>query len=164
MAEHVHGYRPTEENTTIYEVDNANATFDLAKTYASIAKPGQIYLLSGDLGVGKSVFVRGFALGAGINDNITSPTYTIVDEYDATNFKLYHFDLYRITDMSELDEIGFDEYLDSNCITLIEWPDIVSDYIINNYDNVIIVKIDKDLSRGEDYRIIRIVNKNKSSE
>jgi len=122
--------------------------YDLAKT----AKAGEVYCLVGDLGVGKTLFTKGFAKGIGINEYITSPTFTLVNEYDA-NVKFNHFDVYRIEHISELEEIGFDDYIYSDAITLIEWADMIEELIP---EEAIWINIEKDLSKGEDYRTITI--------
>lgn len=97
-------------------------TFNFGKTLAASAQPGMIFLLNGSLGAGKSVLIRGIASGLGIDEEMPSPTFTIVNEY-AGKYKLYHFDLYRLNDPYELYEIGFEEYVYADGISFIEWPD-----------------------------------------
>lgn len=101
-------------------------TFKFAKNLAGKVKPGNVFLITGDLGAGKSVFVRGLARGLGIDQAMPSPTFTIINEYDG-QYPVYHFDLYRINDPYELYEIGFEDYVYSNGISFIEWPDKAGD-------------------------------------
>ncbi|MCR4605848.1 MAG: tRNA (adenosine(37)-N6)-threonylcarbamoyltransferase complex ATPase subunit type 1 TsaE [Eubacterium sp.] len=113
---------------------------------------GDILLLYGDLGVGKTVFAKGFAAGLGIDEPVTSPTFTLVHEYEGTK-KLYHFDLYRIGDPDELYDIGYEEYFYSDGISLVEWPERLEDL---KPDTAIEIHIEKELSEVLDYRKITI--------
>lgn len=99
---------------------------NIAKSLASSLNPGTVIALDGELGAGKTVFVKGIAMGLGIFENITSPTFTIVKEYSG-RLKLYHFDVYRIEDSSELFEIGFDEYINGEGVSVIEWAVNIED-------------------------------------
>jgi tRNA threonylcarbamoyladenosine biosynthesis protein TsaE len=126
-----------------------NAGFDLAKS----AKPGQIFCLTGDLGVGKTVFTQGFAKGLGIHEPISSPTFTIVQEYHEGRLPLYHFDVYRIADVSEMDEIGYEEYFFSDGVCLVEWGNLIDELLP---DDTVFITIEKDLEKGFDYRKITI--------
>lgn len=117
------------------------------------AKKKDIFCLVGDLGVGKTVFSKGFAEGLLIEDDITSPTFTIVNEYNEGRIPFYHFDVYRINNVSELDDVGYEEYFFGKGVCLVEWADAVKECIP---DNAIWINIKKDLSKGEDYRIIEI--------
>ncbi|ONI46601.1 tRNA (adenosine(37)-N6)-threonylcarbamoyltransferase complex ATPase subunit type 1 TsaE [Candidatus Epulonipiscium fishelsonii] len=128
-------------------------TFNIAKEIGKKAKSGDIFCLIGDLGVGKTIFSKGFALGIGINDHITSPTFTIVQVYDNILLPLYHFDMYRIEDSSELDYIGYEDYFFGNGICLVEWANNVEDVIPKNSTWIY---IDKDLNQGFDYRQILV--------
>ena len=105
----------------LYITNSEKETFDLGKSLSEKAKEGDIFLVNGELGVGKSVLIRGMANGLGIKEAMPSPTFTIVNEYIG-NSKIYHFDLYRIVEEFELFEIGFEEYIYSNAISFIEWP------------------------------------------
>ncbi|MFV0520503.1 MAG: tRNA (adenosine(37)-N6)-threonylcarbamoyltransferase complex ATPase subunit type 1 TsaE [Lachnospirales bacterium] len=116
------------------------------------AKVKDIFCLEGDLGVGKTVFAKGFAKGLQINEDITSPTFTIVNVYEG-NLKFYHFDLYRIEDEDELFDIGFDDYLYGDGVCLVEWPKNGDSFIPKE---AIKIKISKDLQKGEEYRLITI--------
>lgn len=117
------------------------------------ALPGEVYCLSGDLGVGKTVFTKGFAKGLGIDDHITSPTFTLINEYYG-RLPLYHFDVYRVADPEEMDYIGCDEYFFGEGVCLIEWAELINDIIP---DNAKWIKIEKDLEKGLEYRKIIIV-------
>lgn len=99
---------------------------------AQKAEVGQVYCLDGDLGVGKTVFTKGFAEGLGIDDDITSPTFTIVNEYHSGRIPFYHFDVYRIGDEDEMFDIGFDEYVDGDGVCLIEWAELIKGIIPEN--------------------------------
>lgn len=137
----------------IKEVYSEKETRDFAYKIAQEVQPGQVYCLDGDLGVGKTVFTKGFALGLGIEDDITSPTFTIVNEYHSGRMPFYHFDVYRIGDEDEMFDIGFDEYIDGNGVCLIEWAELIKGIIPKN---AIYIKISKDLSKGLDYRKIEV--------
>jgi len=113
---------------------------------------GDIVYLTGDLGTGKTAFTNGIAASLGINGYITSPTFTIVNEY-LGRIPLYHFDVYRIADPDEMFEIGFDEYIDGNGVVVIEWAELIKDILPSEYIRVEIVK---DLGGGQDTRAIGI--------
>ena len=125
--------------------------FDIGKN----AKKGDIYCLSGDLGVGKTVFTKGFAKGIGIEEHVTSPTFTIVNEYENGGNKFYHFDVYRINDIEEMYDIGYDEYFYGEGICLIEWAEMIEELIP---ENALWIEIKKDIEKGLDYRIIEVKN------
>ncbi len=137
----------------VKETYDYKETFELGKMIGQNAKSGQIYCLDGDLGVGKTVFTQGFAKGLGIDEAINSPTFTIVQEYTEGRLNLYHFDVYRISDVSEMDEIGYDEYFYSDGVCLIEWGSLISDILP---DETIYINIEKSLDKGFDYRKITI--------
>ena len=120
------------------------------------AQKGEVYCLSGDLGVGKTVFTQGFARGLGIKDTVNSPTFTIVQEYDGDRIPFYHFDVYRISHIEEMDEIGYEDYFYGNGVCLIEWAELIED-ILPQKRTVITIK--KDLDKGFDYREITVYNK-----
>lgn len=136
-----------------YESFKAEDTREFAKMLAKEAKEGQIYLLSGDLGTGKTAFAQGFAQGLGIEDYVNSPTFTIMQIYDKGRLPLYHFDVYRIGDSSEMDELGYEEYFFGNGVSLVEWPEMIEDIL--PYD-AIRITIEKDLTKGFDYRLIKV--------
>ena len=131
----------------IYDSNSTNDTIKFAKSFAKTLSVGDIVLLDGDLGAGKTVFSKGIvnALSKG-KINAVSPTFVLVNVYD-TNPKVYHFDLYRIADISELDAIGAEEYLYGEGISLIEWPSRAADIFPSNAIKVYIEKIDDNKRR-----------------
>ncbi|OOB76952.1 MAG: tRNA (adenosine(37)-N6)-threonylcarbamoyltransferase complex ATPase subunit type 1 TsaE [Epulopiscium sp. Nuni2H_MBin003] len=136
----------------IYFSKNENDTFNLAYNIATTAKVGDIFCLIGDLGVGKTVFSKGFGAGLGITEDIVSPTFTIVQTYNS-KIPLYHFDMYRIEDSEELFNIGYEEYFFGKGICLVEWADNVKDAIP---DSANWIYITKDLEKGMDFRKIEV--------
>ena len=137
----------------IIETKNAKETYDLGKKIGSHAKAGEVYTLVGDLGVGKTVFTQGLAKGLGIEEPISSPTFTIVQVYDDGRLPFYHFDVYRIGDIEEMDEVGFEEYVMGEGVSLIEWANLIEDILPERRTNIL---IEKDLTQGFDYRRITI--------
>ena len=137
----------------IVETNKYEETFELGVKLGKIAKAGEIYCLNGDLGVGKTVFTQGFAEGLGIEEPINSPTFTIVQEYHDGRIPFYHFDVYRISDVSEMDEIGYEEYFFGEGVCLIEWASLIKDILP---DGVKHITIEKELEKGFDYRKITI--------
>jgi len=131
-------------------------TFELGKQFGAAAKEGAVFCLSGDLGTGKTVFTQGFAAGMEIDEPVNSPTFTIVQEYDSGRLPLYHFDVYRIGDVEEMDEIGCDDYFFGRGVCLVEWAELVKEIIP---DNAVWITIRKDLDKGFDYRSITIEEK-----
>lgn len=136
----------------VIESFGENDTYRLGERIGREAKAGDVYLLDGDLGVGKTVFAKGVAAGLDIYESVTSPTFTIVHEYEG-RLKLYHFDVYRIGDPDEMWDIGFDEYLYGDGVCLIEWPENVEELIPGS---AVRITIEKDLSKGMDYRRLQI--------
>ena len=134
----------------IWESGREEESFQLAKKLGEKAKKGEIYCLEGELGTGKTVFAKGFAKGLGIEEIVDSPTFTIVKEYQGRE-KLYHFDVYRIEDIEELQEIGFSEMICGDAICLIEWASQIEEEIP---ENAKWITIEKDLEKGFDYRRI----------
>ena len=132
-------------------------TRDLGLSLGRQACPGQVYCLDGDLGTGKTVFTQGFAEGLGIQEPVNSPTFTIVQQYEEGRMPLYHFDVYRIGDIEEMDEVGFEEYVMGDGVSLIEWANLIEEILPENRTEVI---IEKDLEKGFDYRKI-IINEMK---
>ena len=137
----------------ITETRSSKETYELGYNMGKNARAGDVYCLDGDLGVGKTVFTQGFAKGLGINEPINSPTFTIVQEYHDGRLPLYHFDVYRIGDITEMDEIGYEEYFYSEGVCLIEWGNLISEIMP---ENATYIKISKDLSKGFDYRKIEV--------
>ncbi len=143
--------------TKVIESNSATQTFEIGKGLGKKIKKGSIICLNGDLGVGKTVFTQGFADGLGIKEPINSPTFTIVQEYlEEDTFarcSFYHFDVYRIGDITEMDEIGYEDYFYGEGVCLIEWAELITEIIP---DNAMYVTIEKDLEKGFDYRKITI--------
>lgn len=140
----------------ILETFKPEETFELGKKLGAEAGAGEIYCLNGDLGVGKTVFTQGFAEGLDILEPVNSPTFTIVQQYEEGRLPLYHFDVYRIGDVSEMDEIGYEDCFYGEGVCLIEWSDLIEEILP---DSVIKVKIEKDLEKGFDYRRITVTGK-----
>lgn len=137
----------------IIETHSAEETFALGQRIGREALPGQVYTLIGDLGVGKTVFTQGVADGLGITEPVNSPTFTIVQQYDSGRLPLYHFDVYRIGDVSEMDEIGYEDCFYGEGVCLIEWSQLIPEILP---DEVIRIRIEKDLKQGFDYRKITV--------
>ena len=137
----------------IVETNSEKETYELGRKLGAEAKRGQIYCLNGDLGVGKTVFTQGFARGLSIEEPVNSPTFTIVQQYEEGEIPFYHFDVYRISDVDEMDEIGYEDYFYGEGITLIEWSELIADILP---ETVITVTIEKNLDHGFDYRKILI--------
>lgn len=137
----------------IIETKNYKETFALGEKLGREAKPRQVYTLVGDLGVGKTVFTQGMAKGLDITEAISSPTFTIVQEYTEGRLPFYHFDVYRIGDVEEMDEIGFDDYIYGQGVTLVEWANLIPEIIPAEHTAI---TIEKDLDKGFDYRRITI--------
>ena len=137
----------------IYETNSEKETFELGKNLGEQAKAGQIFCLNGDLGVGKTVFTQGFAKGLGIEENVNSPTFTIIQVYEEGRIPLYHFDVYRIGDPEEMYEIGYEEYFFGEGVCLIEWSKLIEELIPEEAINI---EIDKNFEKGLDYRKITV--------
>lgn len=139
----------------VIETYNSKETFDIGFELGKKAKPGQVICLLGDLGVGKTVFTQGFAKGLGIEEPICSPTFTIVQEYHEGRIPFYHFDVYRISDVSEMDEIGYEDYFYGDGVCLVEWGNLIEEILP---EETMTIRIEKNLKNGLDYRCITIVN------
>ncbi|MCI9122614.1 MAG: tRNA (adenosine(37)-N6)-threonylcarbamoyltransferase complex ATPase subunit type 1 TsaE [Eubacterium sp.] len=139
----------------VYETYSAQETAALAQKIAQDAKPGSVYALVGDLGVGKTVFTQGAAQGLGIKEPICSPTFTIVQVYESGRMPFYHFDVYRIGDIEEMEEIGYEDYFYGNGFTIVEWADLIADLMPPSCQKI---TIEKDLEKGFAYRRIRVEN------
>ena len=137
----------------IIETRSAEETFALGKKIGEQARPGDVYTLVGDLGVGKTVFTQGLAEGLEITEPISSPTFTIVQVYEEGRLPFYHFDVYRIGDVEEMDEIGFEDYIYGECVSLIEWSNLIEEILP---EKKVKITIEKDLEQGFDYRRIMI--------
>lgn len=137
----------------VIETWSPEETFELGVKIGAEAKPGQIYTLNGDLGVGKTVFTQGIAKGLGIQEPVNSPTFTIVQVYEEGRLPFYHFDVYRIGDVEEMEEIGYQDYFYGEGLCMIEWAELIEEIIPENAKKI---TIQKDLSKGFDYRRIEI--------
>ena len=137
----------------VTETRSPEETYALGEKIGKAAQPGQIYTLTGDLGVGKTVFTQGVAAGLGITEPVSSPTFTIVQVYEEGRLPFYHFDVYRIGDVEEMDEIGYEDYIYGEGVSLIEWANLIEEILPEHYTEI---KIEKDLEKGFDYRRITI--------
>ena len=137
----------------IIETRSAQETFQLGKELGEKAYPGQVFTLTGDLGVGKTVFTQGFAAGLGITEPVNSPTFTIVQVYEEGRLPFYHFDVYRIGDVEEMDEVGFEDYVMGEGVSLIEWANLIEEILPQKRTEI---TIEKNLEEGFDYRKITV--------
>ena len=137
----------------IRETNSERETYELGLAMGREARPGEVYTLIGDLGVGKTVFTKGLAAGLGIQEPVSSPTFTILQEYEEGRLPFYHFDVYRIGDVEEMDEIGYEDYFYGDGVCLIEWADLIREILPEHYKEI---RIEKDLDKGLDYRRISI--------
>ena len=137
----------------VLETRSPEQTFQIGVDLAKKAVPGQVFTLTGDLGVGKTVFTQGFAHGLGITEPVNSPTFTIVQVYEGGRLPFYHFDVYRIGDVEEMDEVGFDEYVMGEGVSLIEWANLIEEILPERRTEII---IEKDFQEGFEYRRITI--------
>ncbi len=137
----------------IIETFSPEETLEFGKKLGEQAEPGQVYTLIGDLGVGKTVLTQGIALGLGIKEPICSPTFTIVQVYEEGRMPFYHFDVYRIGDVEEMEEIGYEDYFYGEGVTLIEWANLIEEILPDQYQKI---TIEKDLDQGFEYRKITV--------
>ncbi len=137
----------------IIETYGADDTFELGKQIGQTVMPGTVISLVGDLGVGKTVFTQGFAKGLGIEEPVNSPTFTIVQVYEEGRIPFYHFDVYRIGDISEMDELGYEDYFYGEGVCLVEWANLIEEIMPSGHCTVM---LEKDLEKGFDYRKITI--------
>ena len=135
------------------ETRSPEETFQLGEELGRKAVPGQVFTLTGDLGVGKTVFTQGLAKGLGIEEPVNSPTFTIVQVYEEGRLPFYHFDVYRIGDVEEMEEVGFDDYVMGEGVSLIEWADLIEEILPEKRTEI---RIEKDLEQGFDYRKITV--------
>ena len=135
------------------ETNSPEETFELGVSIGKNAVPGQVFALLGDLGVGKTVFIKGVAKGLGITEPVNSPTFTIVQVYEEGRLPFYHFDVYRIADVEEMDEIGYEEYFFGNGVCFVEWANLIEEIMPKN---TVRITIAKNLDKGFDYREITI--------
>lgn len=139
--------------TMIIESFKAEDTYMAGFRLGEQAKAGELYCLLGDLGVGKTVFTQGFAKGLGIEEPICSPTFTIVQEYQEGRLPFYHFDVYRICDVDEMEEIGYEDYFYGEGVCFVEWANLIEEILPEDRK---VITIEKDLEKGFDYRKITI--------
>lgn len=137
----------------IFESMGPEETAEFAEKLGREARSGGVYCLSGDLGVGKTIFTKGFAKGFGVSEMVTSPTFAIMNSYEGTELPLYHFDVYRIGSVEEMEETGFEEYIMGDGVSLIEWADLIEEILPRKRTRVL---IEKDLEQGFDYRRITV--------
>ncbi len=137
----------------VTETNSAEETYELGRQIGIRAKAGDVYTLTGDLGAGKTVFTQGVAAGLGIDEAISSPTFTVLQIYDEGRLPLYHFDVYRIGDAAEMDEIGYEEYFYGGGVCMIEWADLIEEILPPSYYRI---TIEKDMQKGFDYRRITV--------
>lgn len=141
------------EQIKIIESFSAEETLELGRQMGKDAMPGETYTLVGDLGVGKTVLTQGIAEGLEITEAICSPTFTIVQVYEEGRIPFYHFDVYRIGDIEEMDEIGYEDYFYGEGLCMIEWANLISEILPPKRKEI---TIEKDLEKGFDYRKITI--------
>ena len=137
----------------VVETNSEKETYSLGYTMGEKAKAGQVFTLIGDLGVGKTVFTKGLAEGLGVKEPVSSPKFTIVQIYEEGRLPFYHFDVYRIGDVEEMEEIGYEDYIYGDGVSLIEWADLIFEILPEHYTEV---KIEKDMEKGFDYRRIEL--------
>ena len=141
------------EQERIIETFSPQETLALGRKLGEEAQPGDVCTLIGDLGVGKTVLTQGIADGLGITEPICSPTFTIVQVYEEGRMPFYHFDVYRIGDIEEMDEIGYEDYFYGNGVCLVEWAELIEELLPKNRTQLL---IEKDLQKGFDYRRITL--------
>ena len=139
--------------TRTIETNSPEETFALGRQIGEQAKPGEVYTLIGDLGVGKTVFTQGLEAGLGITEAVNSPTFTIVQVYEDGRIPFYHFDVYRIGDVEEMDEVGYEDYVYGEGVSLIEWANLIEEILPEHYRRI---TIEKNPEKGFDYRKITI--------
>lgn len=137
----------------VIETNSPEETYQTGMRLGEKAEAGQVFTLTGDLGVGKTVFTQGLAKGLGIEEPVNSPTFTIVQVYDGGRLPFYHFDVYRIGDVEEMEEVGFDDYVMGDGVSLIEWANLIEEILPEKRTEIL---IEKDLERGFDYRRITV--------
>lgn len=142
-----------EKKKEVWDSFSEKETIQIARALAKQVKAGDVYCLSGDLGVGKTVFTKGFAKGLGIEEPVNSPTFTIMQIYEEGRLPFYHFDVYRINDVEEMEEIGYEDYFYGEGVCFIEWAELIQEILPNNCKKI---RIEKDFSKGFDYRKIEM--------
>lgn len=145
--------RLEEEGRAVLESRGPEETFLLGKCLGEAAYAGLVCTLAGDLGTGKTVFTQGFAQGLGVAGPVCSPTFTVLQVYEDGRLPFYHFDVYRIADVEEMEEIGYEECFYGEGACLIEWADLIEEILP---ERRIRITLEKDLEKGFDYRRIRL--------
>lgn len=148
--------REKKRRRSVYLSHSPEETYALGKRLGAGCSPGQVYTLTGDLGAGKTLFAQGFAAGLGISEPVSSPTFTILQEYDTGRLPFYHFDVYRIADPEEMEEVGWEDYIYGGGVCMIEWAELVAEILP---EHCFLVRMEKDLEKGPDYRRITIEEK-----
>jgi tRNA threonylcarbamoyladenosine biosynthesis protein TsaE len=143
------------EESMILESFSMEDTFNIGRRLGEAAKAGEVYCLLGDLGTGKTVFSQGFAQGLGIEEAVNSPTFTIIQEYEDGRLPFYHFDVYRIEEIEEMDELGYEDYFYGEGVCLIEWSNLIEEILP---PDPVVITIEKELDKGFDYRKITVEN------
>lgn len=151
QSEEIFSHAKMEECMRIIETFSPEETFRLGEKLGEQARPGEVYTLIGDLGVGKTVLTQGIAKGLLIEEPISSPTFTIVQIYEEGRMPFYHFDVYRIGDVEEMEEIGYEDYFYGQGLVMIEWANRIQEILPERYLEIC---IEKDLEKGFDYRRI----------
>ena len=142
-----------QNGRVILDSESPEDTYTIGKYLGEYSAPGQVYTMIGDLGVGKTVFTQGFAAGLGIQEPVNSPTFTIVQVYEEGRLPFYHFDVYRIGDIEEMDEIGYEDCFYGAGVSLVEWANLIEEILPKKY---IRIMIEKELDKGFDYRRITL--------
>jgi len=137
----------------IIETFSQEETKEFARSLGEAASPGDVFALSGDLGVGKTVFAKGMAEGLGITEPVSSPTFTILQEYTSGRIPFYHFDVYRVEEPEEMEETGFDDAIFGEGVSLVEWAELITDIMPEHYTKIL---IEKEPEKGFDYRKITL--------
>lgn len=139
----------------VFQSNGPEETRMLGQLLGESSRPGQVYTLTGDLGVGKTLFTQGFAAGLGISEPVSSPTFTIMQVYDTGRLPFYHFDVYRISDVDEMEEVGWEDYIYGDGVCMVEWAELIREILPESRFRV---RIEKDLEKGFDYRRITLEN------
>lgn len=142
-----------DKKTSVFETHSAQETFELGQRMGRKAISGEVYALIGDLGVGKTAFGQGIASGLGITGPVSSPTFTILQIYEEGRLPFYHFDVYRIGSVEEMEEIGYEDCFYGQGVSLVEWADLVEEILPERYCRI---TIEKELEKGFDYRKITV--------
>jgi len=138
---------------TIYESYSPEDTLAIGEKIGREAKPGLLCTLDGDLGAGKTVLAQGVAKGLDIKEYVNSPTFTIVQVYESGRMPLYHLDVYRIGDIEEMEEIGYEDCFYGDGLCIVEWAELIGELIPEDHTQIV---IEKDPEKGFAYRKITV--------